>query len=160
MLLDDSFVGFGKWVPDFFYTISAAIWHHRYWSTLVEVMACWLKVPSHYQNQSSCTIKSYSSIHLRAIQLEIHMISNITKMSLKIAHLKPWSTLAQAMACCLMAPSHYLNQCWLLSIEVLWHSPESNLTVSAKATILYYELTHWGLVTPFGDIDLGQHWLR
>ena len=19
---------------------------------------------------------------------------------------------------------------------------------------------HWGLVTPFGDIDLGQHWLR
>ena len=22
------------------------------------------------------------------------------------------------------------------------------------------ELTHWGLVTPFGDIDLGQHWLR
>ena len=21
-------------------------------------------------------------------------------------------------------------------------------------------LTHWGLVTPFGDIDLGQHWLR
>ena len=22
------------------------------------------------------------------------------------------------------------------------------------------ELTHWGLVTPFGNIDLGQHWLR
>ena len=21
-------------------------------------------------------------------------------------------------------------------------------------------LTHWGLVTPFGNIDLGQHWLR
>ena len=21
-------------------------------------------------------------------------------------------------------------------------------------------LTHWGLVTPFGDTDLGQHWLR
>ena len=27
--------------------------------------------------------------------------------------------------------------------------------------ILYHvkALTHWGLVTPFGDIDLGQHWL-
>ena len=24
------------------------------------------------------------------------------------------STLAQVMACCLMAPSHYLNQCWLI----------------------------------------------
>ena len=23
-----------------------------------------------------------------------------------------------------------------------------------------FHLTHWGLVTPFGDIDLGQHWLR
>ena len=23
-----------------------------------------------------------------------------------------------------------------------------------------YWLTHWGLVTPFGDRDLGHHWLR
>ena len=21
-------------------------------------------------------------------------------------------------------------------------------------------LTHWGLVMPFGDLDLGQHWFR
>ena len=32
------------------------------------------------------------------------------------------STLAQVMACCLMAPSHYLMQCWLIISEVLWHS--------------------------------------
>ena len=32
------------------------------------------------------------------------------------------STLAQVMACCLAAPSHYLNQCWLIISEVLWHS--------------------------------------
>ena len=31
------------------------------------------------------------------------------------------------MACCLMAPSHYLNQCWLLISDVLWHSLETNL---------------------------------
>ena len=36
------------------------------------------------------------------------------------------STLAKVMACCLMAPSHYLNQSWLLINEVLWHSPGSN----------------------------------
>ena len=36
------------------------------------------------------------------------------------------STLAQVMACCLTAPSHYLNQCWLMISEVLWHSPDSN----------------------------------
>ena len=28
------------------------------------------------------------------------------------------STLAQVMACCLTAPSHYLNQCWLIISEV------------------------------------------
>ena len=34
------------------------------------------------------------------------------------------STLAQVMACCPTAPSHYLNQCWLIICEVLHHSPE------------------------------------
>ena len=28
------------------------------------------------------------------------------------------STLAQVMACCLIAPSHYLNQCWLIISKV------------------------------------------
>ena len=32
------------------------------------------------------------------------------------------STLAQVMACCLTAPSHYLNQCWLIISGVQWHS--------------------------------------
>ena len=39
-----------------------------------------------------------------------------------------WLALVQAMACCLTAPSHYLNQCWLMINEVLWHSPEINFT--------------------------------
>ena len=34
------------------------------------------------------------------------------------------STLAQVMAWCLTAPSHYLNQCWLIFSKVLWHSSE------------------------------------
>ena len=40
------------------------------------------------------------------------------------------STLARAMAYCLMA-SHYLNRCWLIIKGVVWHSPESNFTESA-----------------------------
>ena len=32
------------------------------------------------------------------------------------------STLAQVMPCYLTAPSHYLNQCWLIISEVQWHS--------------------------------------
>ena len=38
------------------------------------------------------------------------------------------STLAQVMACCLMAPSHYLNQCWLIINKVQLHSSEGNFT--------------------------------
>ena len=38
--------------------------------------------------------------------------------------------------CCLTAPSHYLNQCWLIISELLWHSPESKVTSSAQVTIL------------------------
>ena len=52
---------------------------------------------------------------------------------------KSGSTLAQVMACYLMAPSHYLNQCWLIISAVLWHSTLSNLTVSAWALIRYNE---------------------
>ena len=65
---------------------------------------------------------------------------------------KSGSTLAQVMACCLTAPSHYLNQCWLLISKALWHLPVSNFTTSCQATILgiwslNYTLTHWGRVT-------------
>ena len=40
------------------------------------------------------------------------------------------SPLAQVMACCLTAPSHYLNQCWLIS---KWHSSEGNFTTGISA---------------------------
>ena len=45
-----------------------------------------------------------------------------------IWHQESRSTLAQVMACCLTAPSHYLNQCWLMISEVLWQSPDRNFT--------------------------------
>ena len=34
--------------------------------------------------------------------------------------------LAQVMACCLTAPSHYLNQCWRIITEAKWCSSEGN----------------------------------
>ena len=33
---------------------------------------------------------------------------------------KTWSTLVQVMVCSLTTPSHYWNQCWLITSEVLW----------------------------------------
>ena len=38
------------------------------------------------------------------------------------------STMAQVMACCLTAPSHYLNKCWLIISEAKWHSFKCNST--------------------------------
>ena len=38
------------------------------------------------------------------------------------------STLAQVMASCLTAPSHYLSQCWFTISKVHWHSFEHNFT--------------------------------
>ena len=35
---------------------------------------------------------------------------------------RSWSTMVQVMICCLMAPSHYLTSCWLMTSEVQWHS--------------------------------------
>ena len=49
------------------------------------------------------------------------------------------STLAQVMACCLTAPSHYLNQYWFIISEALWHSSKINFTSNAQTTILYNE---------------------
>ena len=36
------------------------------------------------------------------------------------------STLAHVMACCLTAPSHYLNLCWLIISDILWHSSKGS----------------------------------
>ena len=50
---------------------------------------------------------------------------------------KSGSTLAQVMSCCLTAPSHYLNQCWLIISKVQWHSSEGNFTRDTSA------ISHW-----------------
>ena len=50
---------------------------------------------------------------------------------------KSESTLAQVMAWCLTAPSHYLNQCWLIISKFQWHSSECNFTRDTSA------INHW-----------------
>ena len=50
---------------------------------------------------------------------------------------KSGSTLDQVMACCLTAPSHYLNQCWLIISKIQWHSSEYNFTRYTPS------ISHW-----------------
>ena len=79
---------------------------------------------------------------------------------LRVCLCRHWSMLAQLMASCLMAPNHYPNQRWLVTIAGFWHSPENNF-VGNKHDILYNKVkktlrfttasirantvTHWGL---------------
>ena len=39
------------------------------------------------------------------------------------------------MACCLTAPSHYMNQCWLIISEVPWHSSQGIIIRRCKIPI-------------------------
>ena len=43
------------------------------------------------------------------------------------------------MSCCLMALSHYLNQCWPIISEVLWHSHEHYFTGNTQNISPWYE---------------------
>ena len=105
-------------------------------SIFCEIAIRWM--PQHLTDWSS--VKA-SDIHIRAISQEMPQPS-ITKIRLKITVNSFWpsdtiwlrsgSTLAQVMACCLTAPSHYLNQCWLIISEVQWHSYKSNFTRDAS----------------------------
>ena len=56
------------------------------------------------------------------------------------------STLDQVMACCLMTPSHYLNQCWVIIKGVLYHLQKCSVVISQEVPInlicnMYSEIT-------------------
>ena len=54
------------------------------------------------------------------------------------------TTLAQVLTWCLIAPSHYLNQCWLTFKPAPWHAPESNFARICKlnSSITWLEQKH------------------
>ena len=81
----------------------------------------------------SCLINTFNADGFQETNMYLHF-SVISWMAQVVNSLWPsdiiwWqgsrSTLAQVMACCLTAPSHYLNQCWLMISEVLWHSSDN-----------------------------------
>ena len=71
------------------------------------------------------------------------------------------STLVQVMAWCPQATSHYLDQCWpalCQNMTSLGHN-ELSYKISTISQVNHCALTYCGLVMPYGDIDLGQHWI-
>ena len=93
---------------------------------------------------------------------------------------KSGSTLVQVMACCLTAPSHHLNQCWLTISKVPRHSPEGITIRSAADTRprkkienwifkiasrfsrgQWVKSAYWGTVMPIFILgELNHHWCR
>ena len=134
---------------------SDVICWHRSGSTLAQAMACCLMALILYLNH--CRLISVQCISVLGSSQGHFMESAQDKMCLnvtffiiatsprgqwvnRVANINSlwpsdtiWrhnsgSTLAQVMACCLMAPSHYLNQCWLIISNVEWHSSEGKFT--------------------------------
>ena len=87
--------------------------------------------------------------------MELFFYINSSWTNDPIWHQRSWAKLVQVMACCLMAPSRYLNQCWLLTNEVLWHSPEITFTMCAQSTILYKEFEQYTFIN-ISTIPRGQ----
>ena len=76
----------------------------------------------HYDVNVTVSSKVFCGIQLRAISHEV--LINSLWPSDAIWRQGSRSTLVQVMACCLTAPSHYLNQCWLSTTKVQWCSSE------------------------------------
>ena len=126
-----------QWVNSLW--LSGDIWHQISWSTLVQLMACHM----FHAKQLPEPMLTYSQLDHLKVKFEskyktLFMEDNafgkgaskmvtILSQPQSVNSLRPsdaiwWhrseSTLAQVMACCLTAPSHYLNQCWLIISKV------------------------------------------
>ena len=99
------------------------IWWHRSGSTLSQVMAfCLTALQAITWTNVYSSSKLIFGLHLRAMPQEVLLNCGLATPlwpSDAIRQQGTESTLAQVMACCLTAPSHYLNQCWLIISNVL-----------------------------------------
>ena len=84
----------------------------------------------HHESNSSWPFRRRLDEKYEYFTLYIWLVNSLWPGDVIWRH-KPRTKLAQAMACCLTAPSHYLNQCCLITKCVLWHWPESNFTRNA-----------------------------
>ena len=158
-------------------------WHHVItWTNVDKNLWCHMTSPGHHQLTTSPEAVSLT----KPLMKFNGCLVNSLWPSHAIRRQGTESTLAQVMACCLTAPSHYLNQCWLIISKVMWHLLEgiimrisedtnrSNKIENYTSRITFRSprgqwvklgltssiSTHCRLMTPYCHKDLGQHWLR
>ena len=72
--------------------------------------------------------------------------------------LRTLSTLIQVMACYLSAPSHYLNQYWLIISKIMWFSPEGYFTENIQDIIRHDMLQNYS--SKITTISLRGRWVH
>ena len=86
-------------------------------------------------------VQDWGNSKANALQLPQSCVNSLRPSDAIWQHISG-STLAQVMAWCSQAPSHYLNQCWLIISKVLW-PPYTKISLK----ITYIKL-NWNLPGP------------
>ena len=121
-----------------------------------------------------------STNYINVLEKNVSFYGDLTPCGLAMNGIwlhKSGSTLVQAMACCLMAPSHYLKQCWLFhhllvksfgihlrtiysewqcyySLQWVWKLYCCNYCHISQGPVVNILLIHWSRVTHT------HHWFR
>ena len=83
----------------------------------------------------SCFISEYWTVNLDTLFFPRDQWVNLLWPSDTIWPCRTRPALSQVMVgAIMMAPSHYLNLCWLIINFILWHSHKTNITGSAQNT--------------------------
>ena len=142
-----------KWCIVGYWSDAWDLWDGSMGSTFVQVIAChWFdSKPLHKVVLRYCQLDNYREILTETSSVKTSTKSRPFCSGLEVLIYSLWpsdaiwrhrsaSILVQVTACCLTTPSHYLNQCWFIIGEVLWHLPQNHFTASAQATGLEMSL--------------------
>ena len=139
-------------------------WWPRAESVLVQVLACCLIAPNYSISQCWLIIEGvlchWPVRNFTRSAHELYPLHVFQDLGQWVSSLWPsnviwWhtsgSTLAQVMACCLMAPSHYLNRCRFIIGKVQWHSSEGKVPLRS-ITKASFEISIWNFI----QVSLGS----
>ena len=114
------------WRPICYYVLIKNVCVTPYGITSHYLNQCWQRPLSPYGTTCPKWVKSeWPSDTIRRHRTEPIFVPLYGKVT-------PGPTLVQITACCLTAPSHYLNQYWLIINDIPWQSPQGDFTRGAS----------------------------
>ena len=103
---------------------------------------CWVRCYIVFSYNEICTDMASELYLLKAshgiLSCDVCMQVNSLRSSDVIWLQKSWATLVKVMDCGLMAPSHYLNQCWLIISKILWYLVASSILILLWVSLLWH----------------------